>query len=201
MFKKGFTTVEMLVAVTIVGVIAALLLPAVISNQNSMNFSTGLKKAVNTINGMIHTNISKGDGTALDTDNLAEYLQKNVRSEAFSKVGTRDDANSEFYTNDHMRIEVPNGGSSEFKNLVADDGTKLEIKNAHCGTKGYDIESSERAKEQTPCVILVDVNGSSGPNKLTTSESSINDMFLIVVTDHSAFPYGELGQNIFHDDD
>ncbi|MDO5438036.1 MAG: prepilin-type N-terminal cleavage/methylation domain-containing protein, partial [bacterium] len=45
-FKKGFTLAEVLITLAIIGVVAAISIPSVISNSQQQEFKTGLRKAV-----------------------------------------------------------------------------------------------------------------------------------------------------------
>ena len=44
-FKKGFTLAEVLITLAIIGVVAAIAIPSVISNTQQQEFKTGLKKS------------------------------------------------------------------------------------------------------------------------------------------------------------
>ena len=56
--KKGFTLAEVLITLAIIGIVAALTIPSVISNYQQQEFKTGLKKAVSVLNEAIQTNIA-----------------------------------------------------------------------------------------------------------------------------------------------
>ena len=50
---SGFTLAEVLITLAIIGVVAALSIPAVISNSQQQEFKTGLRKAVSVLNSAI----------------------------------------------------------------------------------------------------------------------------------------------------
>ena len=56
--KKGFTLAEVLITLAIIGVVAALAIPSVISNSQQQEFKTGLKKAISVLNSAISMNIA-----------------------------------------------------------------------------------------------------------------------------------------------
>ena len=51
---SGFTLAEVLITLAIIGVVAALSIPAVISNSQQQEFRTGLRKAVSVLNSAWH---------------------------------------------------------------------------------------------------------------------------------------------------
>lgn len=203
--KKAITLAETMTAALMIGIIAAMAVPSLMKNYNQIQFKTGLKKAVRTINEAISMNIAKGEKSAYYTNEsspLFYYLQKNMSVLNPSEYSYRDKNNSEFYTKDDIRFEFPRGtsASEEFDGIViGDDKISFEIKDSNCGSYGLATGENNLAANVQPCVILVDVNGDSSPNELTASNaSSLSDMFLILVTDKAAFPYGSAAQKAYY---
>lgn len=202
---RGITLAETMMAVTIIGVLAALMIPAVLEGYHNLQYETSLKKAIRTINDAISLNISKGQRSAYYTDStnpLFYYLQKNLNVLSPSEKSSRDSKNTEFYTKDDIRYEFPRGndGSSEFSNVrIGVTPYVWTVKDSNCGTYGLGIGGSATVQSAQPCVMLVDVNGDKGPNEL--SDTSLKDMFLLIVTDKSVLPYGEAAQRIYYQND
>lgn len=200
---KGLTLAETMMAVTIIGVIAVLMIPAVLEGYHNFQYETSLKKAIRTLNDTISLNISKGEKSAYYTNStypLFYYLQKNLKVLSPSEKSSRDSKNSEFYTKDNIRYEFPRGdsASSEFSNIKL--GTvpyNWTTKDSNCGTYGLGIGGSAKVQSAEPCIMMVDVNGDKGPNKL--SETSLSDMFLLIVTDKNILPYGEAAQRAYYE--
>jgi len=72
MKKKGFTLAEVLITLTIIGVVAVLTLPSLMTNTQDQQAVAGLKKIVNTLNeiGAIseaQENFGYGDAASLDS--------------------------------------------------------------------------------------------------------------------------------------
>lgn len=203
---KGFTVAEILVTLAIVGTIAAVVLPALIAGQTKSLYETNYRKAVKLVNDAISLNIAKGEKSAFYTTKeapLQAYLQKNITAMASTSSIKRSKNNSGFYTKDNMRFEFPenSGGSAEFKDIVTTDGTKIDSKEAgyRCGIKGMQMNGSAASNDAAPCIMLVDTNGDTPPNTLTTNDK-VSDMFLIIVTDKAAFPYGAMAQKVYYDE-
>ncbi len=55
---RGFTLAEVLITLAIIGVVAAIAIPSVISNSQQQEFKTGLRKAVSVLNSAITMNMA-----------------------------------------------------------------------------------------------------------------------------------------------
>ena len=222
MFKKAFTLAEVLITLMIIGIVAALTIPSVISNYQQQEFKTGLKKAVSVLNEAIQMNIQEDGETPYENSNLYAYLKRHMNiiktNTFFNCYNSRgevvdlrspngsdkdcmspneDDApghdysgNEAFYTADGMRFELRgafgSGGikpnthfylhesgldAADYKHL----GEAIEpypgagflvyeksAQNGYCGS--YGLASNPNNTVNTPCVLMVDVNGDKKPN-------------------------------------
>ena len=190
MFKKGFTLAEVLITLAIIGIVAALTIPSVISNAQQQEFKTGLKKAVSVLNEAIQTNIAQEAETPYENDDLYSYLKRHMsivssewRSD-FKEYGN----NRFFYTTDGMRFEFP----AYVSNIILHEsglatntpatyscegpltGLCYQSNSVHCGSYGLQINSNNT--QTMPCVILVDVNGDKKPNP-NSLKSRLNPTF------------------------
>ena len=131
-FKKGFTLAEVLITLAIIGVVAAISIPSVISNSQQQEFKTGLRKAVSVLNSAITMNMAIDGESPYDNANLYGYLMKhmaimetvyvpNKYSVAAGGTGPAGDSqtnthpNYAFYTTDGMRFEFNHYGKSQTK--------------------------------------------------------------------------------------
>ena len=180
MMKKAFTLAEVLITLMIIGIVAALTIPSVISNYQQQEFKTGLKKAVSVLNEAIQTNIAVDGETPynfLDDEHksyaILRYLKKNMSvlkdAQEFkvpaniSNPQPRSDNknnNYAFYTTDGMRFET----SSAIYKLYS--GYEFVSSIDNCGSKGV-IENTKY--DINPCIITVDVNGDKKPNPASIS--------------------------------
>ena len=118
MVKKGFTLAEVLITLAIIGVVAAIAIPSVISNSQQQEFRTGLRKAVSVLNSAITMNMAIDGESPLDNENTFAYLQRHMsilktgsvpwQSEYVAWDGSRYNSmgNYAFYTTDGMRFET-----------------------------------------------------------------------------------------------
>ena len=121
---KGFTLAEVLITLAIIGVVAAISIPSVISNSQQQEFKTGLRKAVSVLNSAITMNMAIDGESPLDNADLYHYLQRhmsvmhshsNLDERFYSGQAGEWWHNSAFYTTDGMRFEfwaMGNGGTS-----------------------------------------------------------------------------------------
>ena len=121
--RKAFTLAEVLITLAIIGIVAALTIPSVISNYQQMEFKTGLRKAVSVLNSAIQTNIAVDGETPYDNQDLMSYLQRHMSTiknidlyTCLNEDGSVDKSgpvscsgssqkNLVFYTTDGMRFE------------------------------------------------------------------------------------------------
>lgn len=190
--KKAFTLAEVLITLAIIGVVAAISIPSVISNSQQQEFKTGLKKAVSVLNSAITTSIALDGETPYDNADTFNYL---IRHMSIIKTVTqlpwkgqfvgwdgskyRSGKNAAFYTTDGMRFEVDdwleNGqlGGNRLKLHESDTSACFikmrENKNytdgeAMCGGCGsFGLNHNPNNTTKPPCALLVDVNGDRKP--------------------------------------
>lgn len=157
----------------VIGIIATLTIPSVISNHKALQYKTAYKKAIKTINEAISLNIASGEKSAYNTDEdkpLYDYLKNKLE---IIKTTTKSSLNKDikgFYTADNMRFDFPeDNGDIDNKEIAVTNGDKTEkinVKTHTCGTKGMGIGGGTKALGEHPCIIMVDVNGDKGQTEL-----------------------------------
>ena len=190
--KKGFTLAEVLITLAIIGVVAAISIPSVISNSQQQEFKTGLKKAVSVLNSAITMNIALDGESPYDNVDLFNYLQRHMsvmkqtkylpwRNQLTDK-GSDANINSAFYTTDGMRYEfiwrtsgaVIKAGMPLHESDVLACFAKYDTytlvgdynqgTSVACGGCGsYGLKNNPNGTTKPPCAILVDVNGDRKP--------------------------------------
>ena len=165
MAKKAFTLAEVLITLAIIGIVAALTIPSVISNYQQQEFKTGLKKAVSVLNEAIQINIAQEGETPYDNikqdfgkikgvinGNLYEYLQRhmsiikktNISRCASWRVYNGNDqctlsgsGNKAFYTTDGMRFEFSNQTHAM---KLHESNVSVGVPQQMCGHPSYSYE-------------------------------------------------------------
>ena len=239
----GFTLAEVLITLAIIGVVAALSIPAVISNSQQQEFKTGLRKAVSVLNSAITMNMALDGESPYDNANTFAYLQKHMsiiksttylpwQSKYVSWNGNtyNSSRNAAFYTTDGIRFEVDDHknystGENVLRLHESDNMAcmiKANIENTtidNCGGCGsYGLNHNPNNTTKVPCAILVDVNGDKKPTpgnsyenvnvalssaveyyKIPKPEQNrVSDIFVILITDDRAFPYGVVAQKAMY---
>ena len=194
MKRKAFTLAEVLITLAIIGVVAAIAIPSVISNSQQQEFKTGLRKAVSVLNSAITMNMAIDGESPYDNANLPGYLMKhmsvlktnsNLMSE-FRSFTVRNDktqdenTNFAFYTTDGMRFEfayhlsgwndAPLHETSEIKACNAPIGAETTSDGYSCGGCGsYGLNNNTDGTIKPPCLMLVDVNGDRKPTPMNVN--------------------------------
>ena len=193
-FKKGFTLAEVLITLAIIGVVAAISIPSVISNSQQQEFKTGLRKAVSVLNSAITMNMALDGESPYDisyNDNLFNYLQRhmpvlksttNLRGLFYvttaSDEGHLPVRNAAFYTTDGMRFEFirywysPGNGVKLHESGMRPNMVYMPnyeeydyiLTSSKCGSFGLGETKNKDATTALPCYIVVDVNGDRKPN-------------------------------------
>ena len=192
MKKKAFTLAEVLITLAIIGVVAAISIPSVISNSQQQEFKTGLRKAVSVLNSAITMNMAIDGESPYDNANIFGYLQKHMSvmksatrvTDMYYIPNTGNEnslANSAFYTTDGMRFEIRagNGKLSGFKLYEEPKiqlctwgmaGSYSQSSSSSCGGCGsYGLNNNTDGTTKPPCLITVDVNGDRKPNPQNAS--------------------------------
>ncbi|MDO5438226.1 MAG: type II secretion system protein [bacterium] len=184
--KKAFTLAEVLITLAIIGVVAAMSIPSVISNSQQQEFKTGLRKAVSVLNSAITMNMALDGETPYDNANLFGFLMRHMAiiestTSLRDKYMTSDTSgwgralNAAFYTTDGMRYELRRGYTQiDAHPLYEEQNIFLCTKNvtginktpneACLGCGSYGLNSNTDNTTKPPCLVVVDVNGDRKPN-------------------------------------
>ena len=182
---KGFTLAEVLITLAIIGVVAALTIPSVISNSQQQEFKTGLRKAVSVLNSAITMNMAIDGESPYDNANLFGYLTRHMsilkttsrREEEYMIIDQYGKyGNAAFYTTDGMRFELRTGGGAQPPNNYLYEDNRIQLcskglagnmnlySDACNGCGSYGLKSNSDSTTKPPCMIIVDVNGDKKPN-------------------------------------
>ena len=222
--KKAFTLAEVLITLMIIGIVAALTIPSVISNYQQQAFKTGLKKAVSVLNEAIQTSIAVDGETPYENygnhnNYLFDYLQKHmtiIRSDGYGEMAYS--GNKYFYTADGIRFEFRQTFEEQDHDFPLYESSNYAGR-LYFGCGSYGLTLNKNNTTKTPCAILVDVNGDRKPNPSykdkfyangefagkdaiykypTPTDKKITDIFNILITEDRAIPYGIVAQRAMY---
>ena len=158
--KKGFTLNELLIAMTIIGIIAVLFTPRLLSNIDKKTKVTALQR--------VHSSINEAIGTLM----LDERAKKLSLSSLCADDASYDMASSmsNFLTK-YLKVKKDCGlNVSEclapaYKNVEGADVVRPANNEAYCAILNNGSSVCIRnATQDAPARIWVDTNGSKGPN-------------------------------------
>ena len=175
MKKLGFTLAEVLITLGIIGVVAAMTIPTLLSQTNSQEYKTAFKKAIASLNQAVTLNL------ALDGNDFS----------ALSVASSTTDSNSVYYMFTTRMNVVSTGANSDMGaatfgatgnyTLFFNDGIAVTFPKtaASCTT------------EAAGCTMIVDVNGAKKPNMMsaaTDTSKPIRDQYKLYFYDQQVVP-------------
>jgi prepilin-type N-terminal cleavage/methylation domain-containing protein len=153
-YMKGFTLAEVLITLLIIGVVASMVIPALLNDTQQSELKVGLKKAVASLNQALTVSVAQDstDGSTItNTSNLMNIFtgKLNIVLSTTSSITTTDGTMYTFYTN--------GAGSGCDASLSA-------------------VSDITAAK----CYVLVDVNGARKPNQMSGGGLFRDQYYLII---------------------
>ena len=186
MKKTGFTLAEVLITLTIIGVIATLTLPTLMTNTAERQYVTGLKKVINTLSEAGQTNAALAgfdygsitdatDGVSL-TANPVDANGNQLQS-VYALLYNR--TNLDFQKNGQP---LPGLEDADSRTIYFRDGSALVL-------DANDVSVEEGAVVRGGRILaVVDVNGAKGPNIMSTCGGAEADgAYDITVVDQDTF--------------
>ena len=173
--RFGFTLAEVLMTLTIIGVIAAMTIPTLLSNTSDQEYKTGLKKAISTINQAITMQY------ALDGTNMSDFTAKTGSAMFSDGTGI---VKALFQERMQVISTTLTRGTRGYGNTISNnaavylsDGMVVEFPSALNGTGAAKSCYPKYSNTQTDgCLytIVVDVNGDKGLCNVGTDTTYYN---------------------------
>lgn len=164
--KKGFTLAEVLVTLVVIGVVAALSIPALLQNTNQAEMKTGLKKAVSVMNNALLMSVAQDSVDANTYQNATETSPDWLTNMFANKLNTISKTATSFTTADGMIY------------------TFYKPAATLCGTGTATIAGGAGT---APCYVKVDVNGGKTPNADST-QGVYRDIYYLIIKNNSVVP-------------
>lgn len=161
--RKGFTLAEVLITLSIIGVVAALTIPAITASTNQSRARASVKKAVSVLNQALTLSIAQdgvsANSVSANSQELANiflgYLSSlsNTTNTTTPSITTADGMTYTFY---HT---TATGCSSPADNLI----------------------------DAATCIVEVDINGESG-SEVISNTSNWSDLYYLIIKDSEVVP-------------
>ena len=217
--KSGFTLVEVLITVGIIGVVAALTIPTIIQNSNNRKFASQFKKTMSTLSQAAIMSQAQYDtdyaslNTASSPDDCAEeslaksnltmcgLFNSTLSGHTFLGVyGVAKGANaSSVYQVSTKALPALDENIMIF---ALADGSMIGFnKNAtRCGvTPGTPMSAEVLSGALANCVGFIDVNGPNSPNKEVTCKNADDTALNPSATCAANNAIGDVFPVVFHD--
>ena len=169
MMKKGFTLAEVLITLAIIGVVATMVLPGVLTNTAEQQAKTGVKKAI-----YVLTNIAKMNEAmeGYDFAGTTEATNNDSAESVYGIIARRGDV-------DWAKTEDGTKSTADTSNYVMffRDGSSISFDKS---LKGADNATPQADGLPLGFGVVYDMNGDSAPNILSncnsnTATTNVND--------------------------
>ena len=210
MKKLGFTLAEVLITLAIIGVIATLTLPALMTNTAEQQAKAGIRKGINTLTEAAQTNLAsagfdyataKEDSNFDKPDDQSFYgllanrasvdFGKNITSATTKQLGVLGNGNSAVFLRDGSAIifKLSDTKATEANAATQGDGLPLGYVVIYDtnGTKAPNIQSNCKGN-QLPTAAITDDTGEV--STCTKDKRVIKDQFTVKLRGNYAQPVG-----------
>lgn len=173
MMKKGFTLAEVLITLAIIGIVATMVLPGILTSTTEQQAKTAIKKAVNVLTNIAKMNeaIDGYDFASTTTDATGEDEQSVYAM--ISRRGDLDMQKIDQYTENGKGTGV-DGEDSNYV-IFFRDGAFISFPT---GLTGTGVEQNEDGIK-----VLYDMNGVKSPNLLSNCNTPGNQTGTTVADD------------------
>lgn len=196
MIKKGFTLAEVLLTLAIVGIVAALTIPALLNSTGNQETISQLKKVNTELNQAFQLIINDNNSSFVDV--IAADTNNDLRNKFAEKINftkTCNQGTAGCYASGLKDLYGSNAGH----NFIANGSTAITPNNMNYAfinvskncTSGLYTENSVA---KSCGEIYVDLNGFKGPNTFG------KDIFNFLVTREKIVPQGMEGTNTYTSD-
>ena len=186
MKKLGFTLAEVLITLVIIGVIAAMTVPTLMSNTNSQEFRSALKKAVSGVNQALTLHYALTSETAADAGDASGLVSKVFKT----RMSVLDDTTI-------TGMPGGQGNCNADTTFATADGVIFCVDDTAFNTSGTGCDFENKEICGTGPNFYIDVNGKKAPNKLTENAKRPKDVYQASIYSQRVVPYGVAQQVMF----
>ena len=197
--RFGFTLAEVLITLGIIGVVAAMTMPTLLSSTQGAQYRAAYKKALSVINQAVVLNMALDDWNFADTVATQATAEQSIYTLIKNRMNVIKTGTGSAYT-------ITEGGTTKAQTtgnylMYFNDGIMFSFKNT-------DINCTEAS----PCVGFVDVNGQKGPNRIvvcdgkttgsgvgdTCEVTNPTDVYPVKFYDQTMLPNSDAGRAVLY---
>ena len=187
--RLAFTLSEVLITLGIIGIVAAITLPSIVSNINNIQLKKALKKDYSVVSQTMQviTNLYGGDITGSFNREIDAIDAFCLQAKCLKTCTYGDE---EGCWHKPGEFSSPNGFNSHRRNrasAIFADGSLITINTSF--NKNCDQQNAEAIYDNVCFDLLIDVNGFNKPNVIG------RDIFRLVVLKNKVLPYGAFPGN------
>ena len=198
--RFGFTLAEVLITLGIIGVVAAMTIPTLISNTNGAQFKTAYKKALSTLNQAVLMNLAMDDTdfSTLNADADGSIPNGSMSQLLGARMQSATEITDTYFANGD--VVVPAVTANCTAALIADEdhdchgqqttdtyvispsvtytATDAKVFSFADGTSfGFRIAAADcRDNNHANCTGFIDVNGANNPNTVIECDDAENSV-------------------------
>ena len=160
MKKNGFTLAEVLITLAIIGVVATMTLPALMTNTAEQQAKSGLKKGINTLTevAQLAQAIDGYDYSSLSVDTKSDTAQ--------SLYGVLARHTTLDYSKSNLSVD---GFETGNYTVFFRDGSAISFPDGATGTSD-DAKAMQSDRLPYGIAVLYDTNGAKGPNMISNCD-------------------------------
>lgn len=180
MKKRGFTLAEVLITLTIIGVVATMTLPALMTNTQEQQARTGLKKGINTFTEAGQMNLATegwdfGTATAANGDGITNTMTEDEKNVMSFEALVANRVSVDFTKGIEMPTNLVTQALAGHRAVYFKDGSALYyVPGDAVATSGANNANMTLLEDGLPIgyVAFYDTNGMSGPNILSNCQGT-----------------------------
>lgn len=192
--KRGFTLAEVLITLTIVGVVAALTIPSLIQQSDEAQIRTSTKKAYSTLSNALSRMTQENSGLIWDQTTADDSMAMRDEFIKYLSYSKTDSLNSYFATSykNYKRAGTLTPAIYAFAGLGDGTGIRFAVTGNQKTCTGSVADYNNTTGLTTICgELLVDSNGKKGPNTIGLDLL----MFFVIKTPNGAYVISPLGSH------
>ena len=192
--RVGFTLAEVLITLGIIGVVAAMTMPTLMSSTGDVQYKSGLKKSISTLSQGVRIASAQGrDFSNMGGQTLLNFLQNDM---GLDIVASNTNLTALGYAANSYTLNNASTANSNNTAVLLRDGSVFIFPTG--GTTNSYSTFANGAK------CLIDVNGPKGPNKSFSARQAgsnpIGDIFAVRLYNSSIVPNSPNARFIMYHD-